>query len=237
MVARLAKFDSQLADGDTAKRASAPQLIVVKSAGVHAEHVVGCSDKFFCSVKQTKQVRTAGLFFGFKYERDSREFDTLKLQVLDRKHARERSVAIVSAATTVEVLTAYDGLAGTKPLIPALHPWLLVEMAVEHDVLGAAMGRLDHVDDERDTTFGLEDLLGQSSNLQLVDVAVDKFHCLFNLAVSQKLSVVVWREVLHSDEVTESLDKPVVPLGVDVSVCCGLIDRGKILCCSFDHLK
>ena len=110
-------------------------------------------------------------------------------------------------------------------------------MTVEHDIFGASLGRLDHVNDERAAAFGLEDLLRKSYDLQLIDIVVNQLHRLLDQAISQELCIVVRREIFHYDEVTKSLDVPVVPLGIDVGVSRGLVDRREILGCSFDHLN
>lgn len=98
-------------------------------------------------------------------------------------------------------------------------------MAVEHDVLGAAVRGLNDVDDEGTAALWLEDLLGDSRNFQLVDVAVNQLHGLLDEAVGQEVGIVVGRKVGDSDKFTETLDVPVFPLCFDVCVSGGLVDR------------
>jgi len=73
----------------------------------------------------------------------------LLLQVLDCEHTGEDGVSIIGTASSVKEFSTDDGVAWSKAFIPAFHPWLLVEMAVHHHVLGVATLGIDDVDDQR----------------------------------------------------------------------------------------
>ena len=151
-------------------------MFVVEGTGIHAEAEVRGADKVLGDVEKAKEVGATRLLLSLEDEGASRELNSMLLQVLDGKHARERSVAVVSTTSSVEVLATNDGVGGSETFIPALHPWLLVEMTVEHHVLGAALGWLDDVDDKRHATLGLEHLLGEALDAKLVNVLVDALH-------------------------------------------------------------
>ena len=192
VISGLTEFDGQLNDVNTTKRRGAPKLVVVEGTRVHAEAEIWGTDEVLGAVEQAQEVGATRLLLGLENKGASWGLDTLKLQVFDSEHARECRVAIIGASTAVKVFASNDGIARSEALIPALHPWLLVKMTVEHDVFGAALSRLNHIDDHGAATFWLEDFLGDALELKLVNILVDEFHAFLDLTVREEVGIVVW---------------------------------------------
>jgi len=224
MVATLGGLDGQIDDGDSSEGGSNPELFVVEGTGVHAEAEVGNSNEFLSSGEEGNEVGATRLLFGLEDESDTGNGHALFLGVLDGEHGRERRVSVIGTTTTVEVLSANDRDSGSKALVPAFHPWLLVEMTVEHDVLVAATGGLNNVDDEGSHAFGLESLLGQALNVKLVDIVVNELGAVLDKSVGQECVVDHGGEVGASDEVRETGNVPVFPVLVNELVSGFLVD-------------
>ena len=111
-------------------------------------------------------------------------------------------------------------------------------MSVEHDILSASLSGFDNVDDERRHAFGLENLPRKSLDLQSLDSLVDLFDRLLHPSICEEFGVIVGRKVGDADEILQSWDIPVVPLGFDVGFSLGLVNCGQLLRCSssFDHI-
>mmetsp|Transcript_42009 Transcript_42009/g.55346 ORF Transcript_42009/g.55346 Transcript_42009/m.55346 type:complete len:257 (-) Transcript_42009:152-922(-) len=191
VVSRFAKLDLELNDVDATEGARAPELVVIEGARVHAEAVVGGANQLLGAFEETEQVGAARLLLGLEDKNASWQLDALLLQVPDGEHARERCIAVISTATAVKVLTADDGVAGAEALVPALHPWLLVKVTIKHDVLGAVLSGLNHIDDQGAAALRLENLSGKALNAELLNVVVNEFDSLLDEAVGEEVSIVV----------------------------------------------
>mmetsp|Transcript_41787 Transcript_41787/g.63821 ORF Transcript_41787/g.63821 Transcript_41787/m.63821 type:complete len:305 (-) Transcript_41787:169-1083(-) len=173
VVAGLTAVDLKVNDCDASKRTGDPKVLVVEGTGVHAKHDIGDLDDVLGLGQEVEKLDGARFLFGLDGEDDSGHLDALKLAGLDGHHAGEGRVSIISTSSSVEVVSNDGGLVRRLVSIPALAVGLLVEMAVHKDVLVDALGALHDVSDERHTVLSLEAVLGDSLDLELVDVVVD----------------------------------------------------------------
>ena len=97
-------------------------------------------------------------------------------------------------------------------------------MAVQHDVLCASLSGLDHIDHHGGASLRFEDVLRHAFNSNGLNVLVCDLHALLNETVGEEVIVEVRGEVGHADEILETLDVPVVPPLVNVTICCVFVD-------------
>ena len=119
-----------------------------------------------------------------------------------------------------------------------MHPWLLIKMSIKHDILSASLSGFDNVYDERRHAFRLENLPRNSLDLQSLDSLMDLLYRLFHLSICEEFGVIVGRKVGDADEILQSWNIPVVPLGIDIGFSLGFVNRRMLLRCSssFDHI-
>lgn len=176
MISINTNLNVDIKDADTSEGTSDPELLVIESTRVHAEASIWGANRFFGNLEEGNKVWTSGFFLGLEDKADTWKSDSLLLARLDSKHAREWCVAIITGSTTVHEVTLDGWLGWLEAVPPSSSVWLLVQVAVHHDVLGVATGGLDNVANERKSGLRLEDLLGQSLDADLVDVFINALH-------------------------------------------------------------
>ena len=138
----------QRAGRDAAQRRGEPHPVPVAAAGIEADHQRRIADPVEQVVDIEGQVVAAGFLAALDHDDAAGARDALLLESQERREAGIDRIAVVGAATAIELVVLAHRDPRPHALRPALHLGLLVEMAVEQDGVVVVVPR-DLYEDQR----------------------------------------------------------------------------------------
>ena len=134
-------FHLQHTTGHATQRSCQPELVVVASARIQADHQPHIPQPRAQGIDIRQQVVGAAFFAGFDQADDARVRHVLRLQGLNGGDAGVHRVAIVGAATAKQLAVFVLGRPGPEVVAPAGELGLLVQVAIhQHGFGGAGFG-------------------------------------------------------------------------------------------------
>ena len=180
-------FHREDAVDEAAQRGRGPQVVVVRAAGVEADHEARHTDALSERVHVEGQVVGAALLAALDQDHAARVRHALLLERLDGRARGKSGIAVIRGATAVELVAPAHGRPRAEALAPADHLRLLVEVAVEKHGVVAAAGHL-HVDDGR-AAGEAHHLHAQAVDLARATPGLDQRHRAIDVAVRLPVGV------------------------------------------------
>ncbi len=210
-------FDLERAAGQAAQRGGEPELVVVASAGIQADHQRDLAQPRTQRVDVGQQVVRAAFLAGFDDADDARMRHALCLDRLQRCDARVHRVAVVGAAAAVQQAVLVLGRPRAEVVAPAGELGLLVEVAVhQHGVCHRGAGGRNFEEQHRRAAFEPNDLELQSLDLLSLDPLRGIAQHGLEIAVRRPILVEAGRLRGDRDVVGQLPDDVGVPLRGDI---------------------
>jgi hypothetical protein len=141
--------DTQRAANHSAQRRRQPQPVIVAAAAVETHDERNVADAIGQRVDVERQVRRTALLARFDHHHRALVRHVLRLQRQQRRKRAEHRIAVIGAATAIELVALKHRDPRSLAFGPSCHLRLLVEVAVEQHSVGA-LRRAWHIDkDER----------------------------------------------------------------------------------------
>ena len=125
--------DTQNSGDETTEGGGEPHVLVVGATRVEADNKIGDLDAGGQLLNVEGQIRRSRFLAGLDQDQATSMGELLTVQVGDSGDRTKDGISIIGSSTTVELVSADDGLIRRKSLTPREHGGLLIQVTVHQD--------------------------------------------------------------------------------------------------------